>query len=111
MVESLNMGYVCHVVPSIWVHFCIIRVPQNGSVSESLMHTSRHKCVNPAAEVVHSDLHYCGVLRPQRGRHVEPLLPALSETITLLSVTVPNSTERILPSGSEQHEVLLFGSI
>ena len=35
------MGCVCHVVPSIWVSFVlIVDVPQNGSVSESLTHTS-----------------------------------------------------------------------
>ena len=33
------MGYVCHVVPSIWVHFFVLDIPQNGSVSESLKHT------------------------------------------------------------------------
>ena len=37
------MGYVCHVVPSIWVSFLTFDVPQNGSVSESLTHTSGHK--------------------------------------------------------------------
>ena len=38
-----NMGYVCHVVPLIWVRFFIIDVPQNGSVSESLTHNSGHR--------------------------------------------------------------------
>ena len=32
------MGYVCHVVPSIWVYLFIIDVPHNGSVSEPLTH-------------------------------------------------------------------------
>ena len=39
------MGYVCHMVPSIWVMFYISDVPQNGSVSESLTHTSWHRLV------------------------------------------------------------------
>ena len=37
------MGYVCHAVPSIWVCFLIIAVPQNGSVSEPFTHTSGHR--------------------------------------------------------------------
>ena len=43
--KSLNLGYVCHVVPSIWVFFLISDIPQNGSVSESLTHTSGHRLV------------------------------------------------------------------
>ena len=38
-------GYVCHTSPSKWVCFWNIGVPQNGSVSESLTHTSGHKLV------------------------------------------------------------------
>ena len=47
MVKSLNMLYVCHVFPSIWVFlfFLIFDVPQNGSVSESLTHTSGHRLI------------------------------------------------------------------
>ena len=42
------MGQVCHVVQSIWVSFLIFDVPQNGSVSESLTHTSGHRLVKSA---------------------------------------------------------------
>ena len=42
-IKSLNMGYVCHVDPSIWVCFFTIEVPQNGSVSETLTHASKHR--------------------------------------------------------------------
>ena len=40
------MGYyVCQEVPSIWVSSLNFDLPQNGSVSESLTHTSRHRLV------------------------------------------------------------------
>ena len=47
------MGCVCHVVPSIRVHSFIIDVPQNGSVSESLTHTSGHRLVKSTQDVPH----------------------------------------------------------
>ena len=37
------MGYVCCMDPAIWVRISIIEAPQNGSVSESLTHTSGHR--------------------------------------------------------------------
>ena len=56
-VKSLYMGYVYHVVPSIWVFFLIIAVPQNGSVSESLTHTSGHRLCKstPRGEIAAED--------------------------------------------------------
>ena len=50
-VKSLNMGYVCRVDPSIWVCILIIEAPRNGSVSESLTHTSGHRLFKSAPRV------------------------------------------------------------
>ena len=54
------MRYVCHVVPSIWVlkFFLFVDVPQNGSVSEFLAHTSGHRLVKSTPPPGVHGLHY-----------------------------------------------------